>query len=379
MIRAPLGRADLLALVGRVHPHYRPVWDGLRSAEERLALAAYFLPHRSSRPVLGPTRPRVVKWYCPFAPQRLFPSGHRYCVNVYTGCAHGCRYCYAAAYEPVQAAGKRDYRRLLEKDLTDLEAFGVPPAPVHLSNSTDPHQPLEARTGHARHTLERLLAHRSCFTTVTLITKNPGLAVELGALPLLRALGETPSPDLSASSPEGSPPPGCQVEVSLAFWRDVAAAAYDPGAPTPEERCEGILALREAGIPVVLRIDPLFPRSPLPLAVPAGLPDFGVPEAQTLDDLQALVEFACRAGVRHVVYSAAKIVRPRWGPLDPLMEAWRAVYAALAAPGKPVWRSLSWRLPEAVAREHVFGPFLRLCAEGGMAAKHCCRNLLETG
>lgn len=364
---------DLLALVERVDPRYRPVWDRLESDASRAALAAYFLPRRSARPRLAPTRPRVVKWYCPFASQRVFPSGHRYCINVYTGCAHRCRYCYAASYEPPEASDKRDYRRALERDLADLEAFDVPPAPVHLSNSTDLFQPLEARAGHARHTLERLLAHRRRFTTVTLVTKDPGRAVEVGAVPLLQELLRGPLP-VGGSAAH----PGCQVEVSLAFWRAEAAAAYDPGAPSPAERCEGVLALRQAGIPVVLRVDPLFPRSPLPMAGAPSTADLGVPEAQTLDDLEALADFAVRAGVRHVVYSATRIVLPRSGGLDPLMQGWRRVYAALCAPGKPVWRSLSWRLPDAVADAHVFQPFQDICQARGLTTKHCCRNLLET-
>ncbi len=53
-----------------------------------------------------------------------------------------------------------------------------------------------------------------------------------------------------------------------------------------------VRALREAGIPVVLRIDPLFPRSPLPTGALSRLADFGLVEAQTLEELENLVSFA---------------------------------------------------------------------------------------
>ena len=130
--------------LSRIDPRYRQVWERHPVADQ-IALANYFLPHRSGKPVLAPTRARVIKWYCPFAAQNAFPSGHRYCLNVYTGCTHGCLYCYAAGYQPAGAAIKDNFEHLLAKDLHDLDGFGVPPAPVHLSNSTDPFQPLELR------------------------------------------------------------------------------------------------------------------------------------------------------------------------------------------------------------------------------------------
>ena len=81
MTQSSMSPEKALDLAGRVDPKYRPVWDAY-PPEQQAALAAYFLPHNSQKPVLGPTRPRVVKWYCPFAAQCDFPSGQRYCINV---------------------------------------------------------------------------------------------------------------------------------------------------------------------------------------------------------------------------------------------------------------------------------------------------------
>jgi DNA repair photolyase len=368
---------DTEELVARVHPKFRPVWEG-RTPAARAALAHYFLPHGSRKPVLEPTRPRIIKWYCPFAPQCTFPSGHRYCLNVYTGCTHACAYCYAQAYEPDHAAPKRDFAKLLEKDLADLERFDVPPAPLHLSNSTDPFQPLEARTGHTRLALAQVLRHRHRFTTVTILTKNPLLPVESDYLDLLAALGRLPRDHAWHDEFSRSGQPGLVVEVSLAFWREGAAAQYDPGAPTVADRIAGLWALHAAGIPLVLRIDPLFPRSPLPTQPSSSVADFGVPEPQTLDDLGQLVTLAQELHVRHVVYSTAKIVQPRGRQLAPTMQAWRTVYEACAQPARPTFRGGSWRLPDHVARDQVVAPFLAICARHGVAAKYCKRNLIET-
>ena len=363
--------------LSRIDPRFRPVWEG-RSPAEQLALSRYFLPHKSSKPVLVPTRPRVIKWYCPFAHQCAFPAGHRYCINIYTGCAHRCLYCYAAAYEPVHAGGKNNFAKALAKDLADLEAFDVPPAPVHISNSTDPFQPLEIRLGDTKRTLEGLLAHRRRFTTVTLLTKNPSLAARMDYADLLRALAEIPAGHPFANRWRELNHPALQVEVSMAFWREEAAAFWDPGAPSVASRIAGVRALRAAGIPVVLRIDPLFPRSLLPIEGGKSLSDFGLVEAQTLDDLEQLVTFAAQVGARHIVYSTAKIVRSRYQPLPDSMRKLLEVYRAISVPGKPGWRGGSWRLPPQFADRFVTGPFLELCRQRGIAAKFCMKNLLET-
>jgi len=364
--------AELRGLIPRIHSDFKPVWDGLPD-DQQLALAAYFLPWGSKKEQIGPTRPQVLHWYCPFAAQAVFPSGHRYCLNVYSGCSHECEYCYAVSYAGSKASCKRGFGRLLERDLADLEAFDVPPAPVHLSNSTDPFQPLEQVHGHTRLALEGILAHRHRFTTVTMLTKNPLLPVKLGYLQLLQALGRI-TPDHPKQA-QVTPP--FQVQVSLAFWRDEARRAYDLTAPSVEDRKAGVRALREAGIPVVLRIDPLFPRSPLPLDGKPSMADVGLTEAQTITDLEQLVDFAREVGARHVVYSPVKIVQPRGRPLSTTMTALRDLYRALCAPGRPAWRGGSWRLPKQVADEHVVGPFLDICQRAGVTAKFCMRDLVE--
>jgi DNA repair photolyase len=172
--------------------------------------------------------------------------------------------------------------------------------------------------------------------------------------------------------------PGFRLHVSLAFWNERPRAVLEGAAPSITERIEGLHALAEAAVPLVLRIDPLFPRSPLPGVASPALAEFGLPELQPLEDLGRLVELARQRGARHVVYSAAKIVQPRFRSLAPQMAAMREVYRALCAPGKPVWRGGSWRLPREIIDAHVAGPFLELCRRGGVEAKHCMADLLGT-
>ena len=368
---------EALALVKKVDPQYAPAWAGL-SPKDQAALALFFLAHHSAKLLLGPTRPRVIKWYCPFACQLTFPSGHRYCINVFNGCAHRCVYCYAMSYSAAEPAIKKDFERMIDRDMDDLERFDVPPAPVHLSNSTDPFQPLEAISGHTRYALTQILAHRRRFTSVRILTKNPRMPVQLGYVDLLKKLTELPSGHPFAAKAQQNGFPAFCIEVSLAFWREEARAKYDPCAPTIEDRKDGIRALRQAGIPVVLRIDPLFPQGRLGDSLEKTYADFGLVEPQSAEDIDNLVSFAREVEALYVVYSPAKIVQPRGRKLSPIMQDMRRLYDHVTAPDKLTFRGGAWRLPDAFARERVTGPFLETCRRLGVAAKYCKHNLIET-
>ncbi len=343
------------SLAQRVAPKYAPVWRG-RPLSEQAALALYFLPHSSTMPVLGVTRPRVVKWYCPFADQRVFPSGHRYCINVYTGCSHGCVYCYAAGYLAMNAKPKPDFRRLLLKDLEDIDTFDVPPAPVHLSNSTDAFQePLEAERGDALFTLQQIARCRHRFTTVTLLTKNPDLLTRDEYLNALLCLRRPDEPVV--------------VEVSLAFWREDMAAAYDPGAATIASRLNAIRQIRTAGLPVVLRISPTYP---------LGLDPPGQSCPQSFEDINQLVKFAAEVGITKVVHTPAKIVMPKHSSFHPLMQAMLRLYRHLAGPKDLDFHGGAWRLSKVAARKHIVEPLLEICRKHDLTAQFCMQHLVNT-
>lgn len=364
-----------LEIAERVNAKYKPVFDKLPPAQ-RAALAWYFLPHKSNKQVIDVTRPGVVKWYCPFADQKEFPSGHRYCINVYAGCSHGCKYCYAQGYEPNQAVCKNNFKKKLLKDLADIEKFDLPPAPLHLSNSTDAFQPLELQQKFALYTLQQLRQYRRYFTSITILTKNPSALTEPEYLDALKGLLSLPSDHLRKDLFNDKAIPALRVEVSLAFWEDENAKFYDPGAPSVAERVAAIRALRQNNIPVVLRIDPLLPRNPLP----GGklLADFQLPDAQSLSALEKLIRFAANNSVLHIVYSVAKIVAPRYKPIAEAMRQLKQVYEYVVAPDKLIFRGGAWRLPHNTAQEHIVKPFLEICDSYGLKAYFCKQNLLST-
>jgi DNA repair photolyase len=346
------------------------------SEADRAAVALYFLPHSSKKDVLEVTRPRIVKWYCPFADQREFSSGHRYCINVYAGCEHRCQYCYAAGYSAAEPNCKNRFRHDLCMDLEALDACDVPPAPVHLSNSTDPLQPLEQQHRHTLFVLERLAEHRSRFTTVTLLTKNPAALMDGPYIEALHRLNEL-SPDHPRRSwfdAQGHPP--LQLECSLAFFHDEHRRLLDPEAPSVESRIEAMRFLRKEGFSVFPRIDPLFPRDPL--GGGRTMADFGLPDVQSMPDLEGLVRFSRELAARHIIYSVAKITRRKQGDLAPVMERMKRLYGHLSAGERVVFRGGSWRLADDVAAELVLKPFLELCDRYSIPAKPCKTNLIST-
>ena len=95
----------------------------------------------------------------------------------------------------------------------------------------------------------------------------------------------------------------------------------------------------------------LFPRDPL--GGGKTMADFGLPDVQSMSDLEGLVAFGQEVGIKGIIYSVAKITRPQQGGLSPVMERMKRVYQHLSPGQRLVFRGGSWRLPENVAKEHV--------------------------
>ena len=106
--------------------------------------------------------------------------------------------------------------------------------------------------------------------------------------------------------------------------------------------------------------------------------DFGLPDVQSMSDLEGLVRFSRELTAPHIIYSVAKITRRKQGDLPPVMERMRRVYQHLSAGLPLVFCGGSWRLPENVAAELVLRPFLEVCSRYSIPAKPCKTNLVTT-
>lgn len=305
---------------------------------------------------------RVIALYDPFALRRNFAAGRRWCVNVYVGCAHSCRCCYIAGYikNPFEPHEKKNFEKLFLRDLNQIRELGLHPAPIHVSNSTDLLQEgLEREHRHTLFLLQKLREHRKHFSTITMLTKNPAMLCELEYLEIVQDLDNF------------------QIEVTCAFYREETRKNFEPGAPSVHSRLEAIRKLREKGITVSLRLDPIFPREPLPeeFFAKRTLKDYGAPVSHTEEDMEKLICFAAEVGCKSVIVSPLKLIVNPSGGKD-LRPDYLKLYAE-ANGGKPDKKGMSYRMPWPLYR-HWMGMPRKLGASLGIPVVFCKNNLFKT-
>ncbi len=276
-------------------------------------------------------RQHVISLYDPFASRKDFPAGRRWCVNVYVGCIHSCKYCYIISYIPdaFSPRVKKNFKTRLEKDLKEIEYLKLHPAPIHISNSTDPLQKLEKTQQDTLFLLDQLQKHRKNFSTITMLTKNPALLCEQEYMEIIKPLENF------------------QVEVTCPFYDEESRRFFEPHAPSVESRLTAIRKLRENNISAALRIDPIFPRNPLPddfFDKPA-LEDYGVYQSQTKEDIMQLIEFASEVKCSRIIVSPLKLTVGSYKNKSELIPIYRELYAA-ANNGKLFKKGPAYRLPD---------------------------------
>lgn len=308
---------------------------------------------------------RIIGLYDPFADQDEFPSGRRWCVNVYTGCSFSCKYCYTISYiaEAFHPRVKKDFEKKLKKDLKDIKEFSLHPAPIHISNSTDPLQPLEKVHKHTLLLLSELKKNRELFTTITILTKNPAILCGSDYINVIKSLSTKDH--------------FFQVEVTCPFYNDDTRRFFEPGAPPVQSRLDAIRQLREQGIRVALRIDPIFPRDPLPkdFFEKPSLKDYGAPQSQTDEDFEQLIRFASDVKCSRIIISPLKLTTDRLNKSE-LIPVYLKLFAA-ANKGRAIKKGAAFRLPWELYCYWREKP-LQVADSLGMPLIYCKKNLIET-
>lgn len=157
-------------------------------------------------------------------------------VNMTAGCAHGCVYCYAQGYR--QSPGHETvlvYRDTAARVAAELPRKRRKPGVAYFSPSCDAFQPIE-------------LLLRETFETIRVLLEA-GVAIEFatkGAIPdcfcdlFRRHVGQV------------------SAQIGLTTLDESLQAVLEPGAAPIEERLRGIQRLRDAGVAVAVRADPLI-------------------------------------------------------------------------------------------------------------------------
>jgi DNA repair photolyase len=187
-------------------------------------------------------------------------------LNPYTGCSHGCLYCYATSYIPrfQDCRPKKDLLKRLSRELARTEPGTI----VSLSNSSDPYTPMEKELQLTRGCLLLLKDHN---LKVQVVTKSDLVKRDVDILK------ELPS----------------AVSITVTTLRDDLSRRLEPAAPLPERRLDAVRALRREGISVSVRLDPIIP----------GIND---------SEIEQLVSAASGAGAMHIISSSYKSRPDSW-------------------------------------------------------------------
>jgi DNA repair photolyase len=244
-------------------------------------------------------------------------------LNPYTGCSHGCLYCYASSYVPDfhHARPKENLIPQLEREARKLKG-----ELVSIANSSDPYPPTELDLGMTRKCLQILSKH-PC--KIQLVTKSPLVTRDA------EILKKAPS----------------MVSLTITTEDNKLAKLLEPLAPPPSERFKAVSRLLQDGIPVSVRVDPLIPF--------------------INDDPERLVRKLASMDVSHITCSTYKARQDNWKRVAQVFPmAAKSLSALYFDRGERKGRTLY--LPRTVRKE-ILGKTKEFVEEEGMKFA-CCRE-----
>jgi DNA repair photolyase len=167
-------------------------------------------------------------------------------LNPYAGCSFACKYCYVREL-PVSLFREKEWgtwvdiktnaAELLKKDVARAKKKG--PVTIFMSSSTDPYQPIEAKTKLTRSLLEVMLEERPDFLFVQ--TRSPLAKRDID---LFKQFGDK-----------------IRVSMTIETDKEDIRKEFAPAAPPIPARMEALRQITEAGIPTQATISPLLPCS----------------------------------------------------------------------------------------------------------------------
>jgi len=173
--------------------------------------------------------------------------GYDYCLNPYTGCGHGCLYCYAQFM--IRFSGHAGERwgsfvdvKANAPGLLLREVRRKKRGEVLISTVTDPYQPLEEKHGLTRQCLEVLAQAQ---WPVTILTRSPLVCRDLELLRRFDSL---------------------EVGITITTNREPVRKILEPFSPPIPDRLEALRQLKAAGLATYAFVGPILPLDAAELA-----------------------------------------------------------------------------------------------------------------
>jgi DNA repair photolyase len=170
----------------------------------------------------------------------------RHTINVYRGCSHACRYCFARPTHQYLGLnlGEDFDRRIVvkinavERLVAELRDPGWAGETIAMGTNTDPYQRAEGKYRLTRGVVEVLAEHGNPFS---ILTKSGLVTRDL---------------DLIAA---GAARAAVSVSFSIGTLDEQVWRATEPGTPHPRRRLEAMRRCAEAGIPTGALVAPVLP------------------------------------------------------------------------------------------------------------------------
>ena len=182
---------------------------------------------------------RIVEYRAKTAISKSGMAELDYALNPYSGCLHGCKYCYAVDFTRIADAanswGEVVYVKTNLLDLLKTEIKGMRRGIVGISTVTDPYQSVEAKYCLSGASANLLL--RSGFR-VTVQTKSP----------LVRRDAEIYAAHRNTSD----------VGITITTLDDRKARIIEPHAPSPLSRGEALSYLSRSGVKTWIFLGPII-------------------------------------------------------------------------------------------------------------------------
>jgi len=163
-------------------------------------------------------------------------------LNLYTGCSHGCVYCYAPSVICMkrdkfhsEVKPKKDIIERLKKNLKSLDKKGVDRKPVFMSFTCDPYQPIEEELKLTRQAIKLLNEYGF---PVNILTKGNELAQR--------------DFDLLCLNDEN------RFGVTFTVWNEPQCKTWEPNASRPVERIINLGEAKAKGIKTWVSLEPII-------------------------------------------------------------------------------------------------------------------------